>query len=91
MKAATRAEVYAALDSERAYQDARWNNDASPHKKSVEAWLVYMQDYLTEAFRQISREDDAVAKPKALATIRKITAMGVAAMENIGAPHRESR
>jgi hypothetical protein len=84
----SRQEVYEALDGERDYQNSLWNDQASPHKKSVEAWLVYMQSYLDEAVHQISREDDRTAKPKALATIRKITAMGIACMELNGAPKR---
>jgi len=87
-RAATRAAVYAAIDGERDYQDALWDHDSSPHKLSVEAWLVYMDVYLREAKEQITREADVTAKPKVLATIRKITAMGVACMELNGAPLR---
>jgi len=85
---ATRQEVYAAIDGERRYQDALWDDYSSPNKQTVEAWLVYMQDYLTEAMHIISRGADSTAKPKALASIRKITAMGVACMEQNGAPER---
>lgn len=89
---ATRAEVYAALDSERAYQATRWNaqtTDTAGHHDTIEEWLVYMQSYLTEAMNQIARSSDQVGKPLALASIRKITALGVAAMEDLGAPRRE--
>jgi hypothetical protein len=82
---ASRAEVYAAIDSERDYQEQKWpGNFHSP----VE-FLVYMQDYLTEAMRVASRQPDEVAIPRVLESIRKITAMGVACMEQHGAPKRE--
>jgi hypothetical protein len=90
-----RSEVYAALDSERTYQDIRWGVDAAPgrrpsdHFHSVSEWLLYIQDYTTEAIHICSREADPVASEKALNWIRKIAAMGVVCMEQNGAPKRE--
>ncbi|SKB49542.1 hypothetical protein [Sphingopyxis flava] len=88
----TRAEVYAALDTERAYQDALWTPETtiSGGLHTVTEWLVYMDSYLREAFDQVSRGPDPAATLAALNTVRKITAMGVACMEQNGAPVRKS-
>lgn len=91
---ATRQEVYAALDTERAYQESRWQAENMPggpasRQHSLEEWLVYMQSYLSEAINQVSRNGvGSYEYNKALDTIRKITAMGVACMEQHGAPIR---
>jgi len=89
---ATRKEVYEALDTERDYQNRKWNSSTttSGGKHSITEWLVYMQDYLNEAMHQVSRNPDPHANDLALRTIRKITAMGVSCMEQNGAPKRES-
>lgn len=82
----TRQEVYAAIDTERNYQDSKWS-PVEDHQHTIEEWLVYIQDYLTEAIHQASR--NASPSPDALDTIRKITGMGVACMEQNGAPVRK--
>lgn len=86
----TRQEVYWAINDERDYQDRKWNENTttSAGKHSVSEWLVYMQDYLTEAIHQVSRGADPKASEDALHTVRKITAMGVACMEQNGAVRR---
>jgi len=85
-----RRDVYKAIDSERDYQSRLWNDETttSGGLHSLEEWLVYMDDYLRQAKEQLSRNAKQVADPLALATIRKITAMGVCCMEQHGAPHR---
>ena len=88
-----RITVYNLIDGEREYQDARWKESISPfgvRQHSATEWLVYMQDYLTEAMHTASRETDSHCNPRIMASIRKITAMGVAAMEQLGAPRREA-
>lgn len=87
----TRVEVYMALDTERNYQESRWNDSTttSGGRHSLEEWVLYMDNYLTQAKEQLSRNAKQVADPLALATIRKVTAMGVACMEQLGAPNRE--
>lgn len=87
---AERSEVYAAIDGERAYQDSLWNPETTPSegRHSVTEWLVYMQDYLTQAMNQVSRNADPQAAQMALHTVRKIAAMAVACMEQNGAPKR---
>jgi hypothetical protein len=80
-----RSEVYAAIDSERDYQDRRWSAE-KVHTPSE--WLLYMQDYLSEAIHIASRQPTPQADPAVLEIIRKIAGMGVACMEQNGAPKR---
>lgn len=86
----SREEVYQAIDSERDYQDGRWNETTTTSEglHTPAEWLVYIQDYLREAFTQASRFGNPESNDMVMNTIRKITAMGVAAMEQNGAPHR---
>lgn len=87
----TRENVYRIIDAERNYQDLRWNQglreDLTPDKdKSVAEWLIYMEVLISEAKKSVYH----LKKDDALALIRKITAVGVAAMEIHGAPEREN-
>lgn len=94
MRSKVRSEVYYAIDSERDYQDAKAHqngtlpDDVRPH--SFEEFILYMEDYLHEARHQVSRvwTADRTAPPAALDTLRKVVALGVAAMEQHGAPKR---
>lgn len=89
---ASREEVYAALDSERAYQDTKGvENGGAPHRHELESYVLYMDDYLRMLKTQLSRIWVSDGKPplEALNTLRKVTALGVAAMEEHGAPRRE--
>lgn len=87
----TRQEVYDAIDGERDYQERRWNRNttASEGLHTVSEWIVYMQDYMTQAINQVSRHPEPQASQMALETIRKITTMGVCCMEQNGAPKRQ--
>jgi hypothetical protein len=80
-----RQDVYKLIDGERDYQDSRWNENttATKGKHSPEEWIVYMEDYLAEAKHILSRESAPKAYEDAMAILRKVTAMGVAAMEQI--------
>lgn len=86
-----RAEVYAAIDGEREYQAVRWSEDitCTGGRHSVTEFLVYMRDYAEEALHNVSREADPGASEKALHWVRKVAALGVACMEQHGAPRRE--
>lgn len=86
-----RYQVFAMLNGERDYQDKKWNEDttASGGKHSPAEWLVYMQDYLSEAMHYASRRAEPDSGLLVMATIRKIAAMGVCAMEQNGCPGRE--
>ncbi len=84
--------VLDAIASERAYQarrwgNRRWNGTFEETKHSVGDFLVYMQDYLTEAFHDASRED---GDEKALESLRKVVALGVACFEQHGISMRDS-
>lgn len=80
-----REKVYFLIDGERAYQNERWNEGttASGGIHKPEEWVMYMEDYLNEAKHILSRENVQSSYPKAMEIIRKVTAMGVAAMEQI--------
>lgn len=89
----SRAEVYAAIDSERQYQNARWcKTDAeiaaghNPH--TVTEWLVYMQHYVKEGLRASTLTNEPEASATALEFVRKAAALGVVCMEQHGAPRR---
>jgi hypothetical protein len=87
-----RSEVYAALDGERSYQDAKGvANGGAPHQHELESFVIYMENYLHELKHDLSRIWCPDGKPplKALHTLRKVTALGVAAMEQHGAPRRD--
>lgn len=89
-----RREVYEAIDSERRYQRSRAEavsgSGSGEHLHSVEEFVLYMDDYLTELKHQLSRTWIPTGEVHAaLNTLRKVTALGVAAMEQHGAPRRE--
>ena len=93
----TRKEVYEAIDSERAYQkhvaEKVSGPDSGEHKHSIEEFVLYMDDYMTELKHQLSRTWTASGSskdvPAAIHTLRKVTALGVACMEQNGTTKRE--
>ena len=89
-----RKDVYKLIDGERDYQDSKWNADTTDtggkHETPTE-WIVFMQDYLREAAHILSRNSEQVSYPLAMEIIRKVTAMGVAAMEQIDTPARKGK
>jgi len=89
--ATPRSEVYAALDSERAYQKHRWNETTTTSKglHSFSEWIAYMDYYMGLAKKELATRARQEAYPDVAHIMRKITAMGVAAMEEHGAPRRE--
>lgn len=87
-----RYDVYNVLNSEREYQDSKGvANGGEPHRHELESFVLYMDDYMTQLKNQLSRIWCSDGKPpiEALHTLRKVTALGVAAMEQHGAPRRE--
>ena len=88
---ATRQEVYTALDSERAYQQHRWNKSTttSGGQHSFSEWFAYMDYYIGLAKKELATRARQEAYPDVAHIMRKVTAMGVAAMEQHGAPVRE--
>jgi hypothetical protein len=84
-------EVFAAVLSEVSYQDAQValnHGDPAP-RKSMEEFVLYMEDYLHELRSQLSRTWGPTAYDKARHTMRKVITLGVRALETHGAPHRE--
>jgi hypothetical protein len=82
----TRQEVYAAIDSERNYQDLKWEDfdDSNNHPSD---WILYIDEH-------ISRAKKAIYNSHNMATfaneIRKIAALSVACMENHGVLYRNN-
>lgn len=78
-----RKDVYRALDSEREYQDDRWDdNRGGALNRTLGDFVLYMQHYLNDAVRQDEPVD-------ALDSVRKVGALAVACMEAHGAQMRE--
>lgn len=76
-------ETITALLSERLYQEHLWNADttASAGLHSDIEFLVFIEDYLREAFTIVSRNPEPMASETALQNIRKIGAMVCASAE----------
>lgn len=79
-----RKKVYEILDDERDYQDSKKVN-LGDKEKSVAEWILYMEYHLDIAKRLVYH----LSQTNALAEIRKVTALGVVAMEVHGCPERE--
>ena len=85
-----RKEVYKAIDSERDYQDLKWDynnklNRIHDEEKSLAEWLNYIEYCLNDA----KKENYNLNNEETINNIRKITALGVRAMEIHGAPLRK--
>jgi hypothetical protein len=87
---ATRAEIYAAIDRERDYQDG-WKDPTlttSGGTHSVQEYLTYMRSYVNEALEIGARRPDPAAIDAALHCIRKVAALAVVTMEEHGVRER---
>jgi len=86
-----RVEVYKAIDSERDYQDLKWNSETttSDGRHSFEEWFTYIEDYIGEAKHVLSRQSKQVADTFASDVMRKVAGMAVCAMEQHGVLRRE--
>ena len=80
-----REDVYKLIDGEREYQMSKWTPQSATRAgiHTPEEWIVYMEDYLAEAKHILAREGMPECEQKAMQIIRKVTAMGVCAMEQI--------
>ncbi len=83
----SREEVYAAIDSEREYQK-KWDTAESSGKHEAAAWILFMEQYLQEAREIESKAAAEDVRGKVLSKIRCVAALGVACMEQHGAPKR---
>ena len=74
-----REQLFTLVGGERDYQDNKPEHSREQDARMpVAAWILYIHQHLTFADTRIYEMDDAAA----LAEIRKITALGVACMEN---------
>jgi hypothetical protein len=88
----TRQEVYAVIDGERDYQDSLAPTSENGEGRHTYAeFLLYMDDYVQQAKRVASTTWGPDAKIKTLDMIRKVTALGVACMEQNGVVPRAPR
>jgi hypothetical protein len=94
-KKGVRADVYKAIDGEREYQQ-KWEDAESKGKHETGAFILFMEHYLQEARRLESTLENGgnhIQKVHgaegSLDFVRKVTALGVACMEQNGAPPRD--
>jgi hypothetical protein len=84
-----RREVYDRIDTEREYQELRWEDENKEREvldydKSPAEWLNYMEHHMSEA----KKANYFLNKEETLAQIRKVVALGVRALEVHGCPER---
>lgn len=84
-------EVFKTIEGERNYQESRWNPETTTSNgiHSIEEWIMYMEDYLSEAKHILSRNSKQTSDAQSLHIIRKVASMAVCTLEQHGAPHRE--
>ena len=73
-----RKDVYKLIDEEREYQEEKWGPDKY---NSIEAWLIYIEDYLNVAKHSVTKSTNLIDYEIAKCNLRKIAAMAVCAME----------
>ena len=80
----SRKKVYKLVNEERDYQNDKWHiTDQSEYK--VSDWLTMIKKYLNDAENATFN----VNKDEAMNAIKKITSLGVAAMEQMGCKTRK--
>ena len=86
VRATAREEAYAAIDTERDYQDNLWGDDGNPNPLTVGEFLLLIEEYAAKARAVWINE----AKPeiKTLHVVRKVAGIAVNCMEQHGAPKR---
>jgi hypothetical protein len=91
MRPERRVAVFNALDGEREYQEDRKRSEGyvgENHEHELAAYITFMDDYLREAKTIVSRDWSRGCPRKVLNVLRKVTALGVAAMEAHGVVRR---
>lgn len=86
--------MYAAIDSERRYQDHRWGRTGSSGSpgdgaRTLDEYTLYMLVYAQELAKLAATTGDLDSVTAKLDMVRKVAALGVACMEMHGAPHRQ--
>lgn len=84
-----RAEVYSALDSERAYQDAMTASEDRPDMVEINlaAGILAMEELLHQA--RVAWYYGAGNQPEAMSLLRKVGGLVVKMGEQYGLPQRE--
>jgi hypothetical protein len=84
-----RSEVYAAIDSERDYQDSLWPQDSrpgAPNPLSIGEFVLMLEEYTARARSEWTAEK--APESRTLGIVRKIAGIAVNCMEQHGAPRR---
>jgi len=74
-----RRTIYEVIDEERGYQDEKWGS-IEDYETDMAAWVVHIERHLEKAKAAVYERKDK----EVLSEIRKIAALGVAAMEEHG-------
>jgi len=87
---AIKPEVIEALVSERDYQKEKWGRSASSGRpghgeRSIDEYVLYIVEYAAQLQHAAATYLNPTTK---LEAVRKVTALGVACMEEHGAPRR---
>lgn len=86
--AASRCEVYSAVDSERDYQDRVWPDQrVHGQQLSIGDSILLIEEYAAKARAAWSKE--GYPEVTALDNLRKVAGIAVRAMETHGAPRRK--
>jgi hypothetical protein len=89
MKPTDRREVYAAIDTERDYQDRRWPSPfilGVPNPMSIGEFILLIEEYTEKA--RVEWATEKKPEDRALHFIRKVAGIAVNCMEQHGAPKR---
>ena len=80
-------QIINAIEGERDYQEHRWNPETTTSEglHTFSEWCVYIEDYIQEALSQVNSGQTGAA----LNSLRKVTCMAVAALEQLGVPRIE--
>lgn len=82
-----RKTVYLLIDKEREYQDSKYlpkGRPKSDEETPIANWLIYIENQLMKAKDSVY----SLNETEAMGYIRKLTALGVACMENNITPSR---
>lgn len=84
-------EVEKAIDGEIQYSFSKWDPSSteSGGEHSVAEWIIYIEDYLGEAKRVMSRQPEPDATTKAKHALRKIASMATIALMQNGVVTRQ--
>lgn len=91
MNKLTRLEVYDIIDSEIIYANLKWDKNVtiSENKHATfEEWFMYIEDYINEAKHILSRKPKQIADKEASDIMRKVAALSIRAIEQLGASKR---